>query len=359
MNLFDEKKRDYKGPANLAEPTWDYFDRSALQEVGCIRATLNAWFQLVPACHQHEIKRSFQSGFEAAFFELYLLRMLTNLGYEVTIHPSVPDTGCKPDFYAIRGDLAFFLEATVARDESDEEKGQRAVENRLYDYLDDLTSPYFFPIVQLEIEPGVQPAAKRVKAFLKRELEEITPDLPPAGKVLRFRDDGVLIDFQPIPKPSEIRDDPTKRNIGLYPMETRCGGMAGSIRSSLLNKSTRYGDLRAPYVVAVNIASKWFYDWPEVVDALFGGLTLDTGVWRGPNGRPQNTRLSAVLASLVCPWSMGNERPKLFQNPKARFPLLHNALPVDLWPPDGTFAEGLSPSELVGVAAGWPIRATP
>lgn len=378
MNLFEEKRRNYKGPANQAEPTWDYFDRSARQDVSCIRSTLNEWFQLVPARHQHELKENFKSGFGAAFFELYLLRMLTNLGYEVEIHPSLPQTRHKPDFYAARGDLAFFLEATVARDESDEERRRRAVVNQFCDSLNNFHSPCFLHISRLKFERAEQLVPRRVKAFLERTFKEgglglslAEPRLDPESyPTVRFQDQGVLIDFLLIPKSDEIRADPSVGTIGGQSV-TELEGVKGTVRSSLLAKSTRYGELGAPYVVAVNIPShKQWVGWHDVVEAIWGDLTLvsygpgtrdvarrGTGVWKGPQG-PQNTRLSAALVSRVHPWSMGDDRPKLFQNPWARFPLPQDALPVDLWIPEGTFkprfSEGLLPRELVGVEAGWP-----
>lgn len=379
MNLFDDKKRTHGGPADHAESSWEYLDRSARQDVRHIRSLLNEWFQLVPSSHQYELKSNFQSDFEAAFFELYLFRMLTYLGYRVKIHPSLPHTQRSPDFYATRDGVDFFLEATVARDESDEESRRRAVAKNLYDYLNELHSPYFLRISRLEIDPNAQPKLRAIKAFLKREAKERDPDLTSAGNGLhnyptvRFQDPEqdpeVLIDFQLIPKPLEIRDDPTKRNIGLYPPETRWGGVTSTVRSSVLNKSTRYGELPKPYVVAVNINSHWF-DWSDAVNALSGDLNLvsrgpgtpdvakrGTGVWHGPRA-PQNTRLSAVLVSKVHPWSMGDERPKLFHHPWGRQPLPQGALPVDVWIPEGTieprFSSGRSPKDLVGVEAGWP-----
>ena len=96
------------------------------------------------------------------------------------------------------------------------------------------------------------------------------------------------------------------------------------IRNSVLGKAGRYGDLNAPYIIAVNAMSTYAgrgvrsmrYSVPVVsvrqtADGFEDRIGRDTdGVWHGPGG-PINTRVSAVLSTeRLRPWSLAQRRAR-------------------------------------------------
>ena len=49
-----------------------------------------------------------------AWWELYVHRLFVCLGYEVTVHPELPERSEKPDFLVTRGTESLYVEATTA-----------------------------------------------------------------------------------------------------------------------------------------------------------------------------------------------------------------------------------------------------
>jgi hypothetical protein len=60
------------------------------------------------------------------------------------------------------------------------------------------------------------------------------------------------------------------RPIGIYPMQIAWGGSKDSLRKALKRKGSKFGDLAAPYVVALNSLSWWGSDRIDQMEALFG-----------------------------------------------------------------------------------------
>jgi hypothetical protein len=102
------------------------------------------------------------------------------------------------------------------------------------------------------------------------------------------------------------------------------------IRNAILDKATRYGQLDAPHVVAVNAMSD-YADADDAINAVFGtpavfirrtadgyrdrpGRERD-GVWLEAGG-PTNTRVSAVFSTeRLNPWSLAQRRAQVILNP--------------------------------------------
>lgn len=163
------------------------------------------------------------------------------------------------------------------------------------------------------------------------------------------------------------------RAIGAQGMEPYWGTPGDGIRESVEKKASRYGNLGAPYVVAVNAMSEYQGE-EDVIDAMFGSpcvvirtyddgrtVTRDSrnpdGVWQGRRG-PRKQGLSAVLSTeRFYPWSVGQRRARLVRNPWATNPLPALPLSVDERNPvEGRLAkvEGRSFTELFGLPPGWP-----
>ena len=174
----------------------------------------------------------------------------------------------------------------------------------------------------------------------------------------------------PIPKSPGRRNAGDRGIIGIYPMRGGWGGPKRSIRQSLQDKAGRYGDLGAPYIIAVNSISKRRTDTWDFVDALYGteGFAPDLqtmglrqvrhpdGLFYGPHGE-QNTRVSAVLFCVAHPWTLAGAPMILYHNPWATHPIEQAALPVPQCVLQETQLqpiEGQPLRQVLGLPEDWP-----
>lgn len=338
---------------------------------------MDLWFSTYPQSEASDFKRRLQSDFDTAAFELILFAYFSRLGYTVTPHPPAPFSSKRPDFLVSGVGAEFYLEATTARDKSDEQSARENVKNLVLDAINTAHSPNFFlGIRKLTVKQGQQPAARRIIAFLERELERFHPDEVTIGKAfadtppLVFEDSTVRIDFWILPKSPKLRGDPSARNIGIGPIESYIGNPEYVFRDAVSNKATRYGVLNAPFVVAVNFLGSFGIHDDTVTEGLFGSMKfgVDPGTYEmrefrdrdgafiGPTGAI-NTRVSAVLAASVRPWSLQSARFELVHHPAAAHPLEHS-LPLRVgrvvdeifrWTPPTR-----SLTDVFGVEDSWP-----
>jgi hypothetical protein len=218
--LFDESERTYAGPANHSEGRFSYYNRSARPGVVSIRAAVQEWFERHPQEHQGELRARFRSGndrnFDSAFFEVFLHELLLRLKCKVGVHPLPPSAGGKaPDFLVTpeHGEQ-FYLEAIVATAMSTEEGGREAIVDLVYDQIDKLESPNFF--IHIRAIEGItsrQPSGKRIRAFLKKQIESLDPDQVAAEYTDRlldfpswlYEEEELKIEFGVVPKSPEGR----------------------------------------------------------------------------------------------------------------------------------------------------------
>ncbi len=95
----------------------------------------------------------------------------------VELHPEVANTAHRPDFLVtpLEGET-FYLEAVLSTDESREQTAARARMNQVYDALNRMNSPNFFIGMTLAGAPSTTPPARRIRAFLERELSRLDPN---------------------------------------------------------------------------------------------------------------------------------------------------------------------------------------
>src|SRR5215831_4383307 len=118
MALFDDIERIETRPRRQNESGFDYMNISVRPGVAAIRELLDRWFERLPVEAQADVRARFRSPdsaqHESAFFELYWHELLRRSGYEVQIHPTVPNAHSNPDFLAFRnGAGSFYVEGTL------------------------------------------------------------------------------------------------------------------------------------------------------------------------------------------------------------------------------------------------------
>jgi hypothetical protein len=378
MRLFGEHKRTNRSFRRHTESRFDFFDRNARPSVDRVRRVLEEWFRLYPDADQNDLKSRFRSDFDAAAFELLMHHVLLQAGYAVKVEPHTGKSACRPDFHATRPRTSLYMEATVATDQSDEDRSREALENALYEAIDGISLPdYFLSINTLQMGTG-QAVPRRVKAFINRIVGQtdwaaVSKKLQSTGlqQLARhtFRDDDFLLELELIPKSERARSRLGLRPIGIYPIRSKMGGSTPAIRKCLDKKSLKYGVLDSPYVIAVNSLGEWGTEPFEVLHALFG--QEEVGQFPGtelqlvrvgdgffsPTSRSVNKRVSAAIVGTAWPWAPAASTLTIYHNPWAATPLPRDAIPF----PQVMLAEsqlvripGPALHTVLGLAQDWP-----
>jgi hypothetical protein len=359
MSLFENSNRTYDAPALHNEDVFDFFNRSARPASARIRETLETWFAHYPDNNKVELKARFQSGFHSPFYELFLHELLLKIDCSVYVHPAA-DSGSstRPDFLAKfpSGDKVF-VEAVVLTDEPKSEKARRARNNTLYDEINRIKSQDFFLDIRSVKNPQrIQPSGRKIQVFLNKRLKGLNPDAIletirkygfDAVPKWTFSDGDFELEVSPVPKSPKRRGKSEDRFIGIYPGESRWGGSAKSLRSSVATKARQHGHLNRPYVIAMNSLSIWGADEDDISEAFYGSQ----GVFHS------YSRISAVLVTEIHPSNIPSASMCLYHNPFAARPCTGLPWQVN----QATYCEtklkvikGVSVGELMGLSQTWP-----
>jgi len=389
IHLFDDDiARVQHRTKHEAEPLFAYYNTSARPSVSALRGLLEQWFDQYPEEAKTDLRERFRSPIDvqhqAAFFELYVHRLVSCMGYELKPHPDIPGSSSHPDFLVCKGGTAvLYLEITIAAS-SAEEQAQEKRAAVVYDTLNGLDSPNFFLHIDVRGAPKTPPAGARLREDLHKWLAPLDPDviarrLSEFGldglPTLEWQHDGWSLTFSPIPKAPENRG-----KTGLRPLGSRVsGGWSRShkpLRVAVNSKTKKYTNVELPLVIAVNVLDESADDF-DVMNALLGeecitfavyadGRSVEphetrkcNGAWTGPRD-PQGRDVSAVMVAYhLNPWRMAEESPRLIHHPWARRPLAPGFWPLDRWVPDtraGRYhtLSGKAAVDLLGLPNLWP-----
>ncbi len=288
--LFDDFGRTDATPSTHQESTFEFLNRIAGAYWEHPRALMQKWLDRIPSEPEHnDLRQRFRSRddeqFRSAFLELYLHESLVRAGYTVTIHPEVHGTRRRPDFLAERDDLGFFVEA-IAPGSTPAEKAAAQRRAALFDTVNRLGDPNFMLWLD-ELEEGASPpASARLRKDLRRWLAELNPDVPwdaDAAPMRRWEHDGWAVTFRAVPKKPEARG--TTRNdraIGIYG-HTGVDFIDGApaIKKALATKHHEYGNLGAPFIIAVGTYIHDRDRWHSG-NAMYGHVAVQIG--EAPDG---------------------------------------------------------------------------
>ena len=386
VRLFDYAARDFQGPADHAESSFHYLNRSGRTEAQHVRNVLERWFEDFPLSGKAELRSRFRSdddrGHSGAFFELYCYTLLCHHDFAIEVHPtSDRDKSKKPDFLALLKDKRlFYMESTLAA-KSDIDNAAQARLDQVYDTLDRLDSPNFFVGVEIKNLPPHAPSGSNMRSFLDSQLRHLDPD--EVSKVISeqgwdavphwtWNDNRWEIIFFPIPKSREGRNKPGVRPIGSQTYGAAWIDSEKPLLHALKSKASCYGEFDCPYIIAVNVLDV-FVSKDDVADVLFGkecfllnpqtrdaeAQRAQDGFWIGPEGT-RNRRVSGVLVAFnLDAWSIARKTPTLWHNPWASC-----KIDTDLWKgpqmvPDmqhswSTLKDGKPSWELLQLNPEWP-----
>ena len=383
--LFDEIERTDPSPASDAEDHFAFLNRVATPFWERVRSLLSDWVDRLPSHERQDTIARMRSNDRrqslGAFWELYLWVTFQQLGLEVKMHPTVASSNRRPDFLIETHEGPVYVEAKVAST-SDSEVARDRRRRQIYDTINSgLASPDFWLSLDLDSEGTEAPAISKHLRRIQAWLDELDPDHVDGllkarsfGSLPRYvvTERGWTLTITALAKGKESRSDPTGRPIGFYPFEGGSFDGRAPVLAALREKAGRYGDLEAPYLIAV-LVETFLTDHDDVFRALFGNqqilVPLDQpeaattaptpdGFWLGPNG-PQNTGVSAVATVLeLYEWRIAEKAPEIWPNPWANlaFPAI---LPwrVHSIGDDGsidTTAAQVEPYDLFDVPSYWP-----
>jgi hypothetical protein len=382
--IFDESDRTDTTPAEHSESTFEFLNRVGGAYWQHPRRLMQSWLDRVPDDQDYnDLRQRFRSRddeqFRSAFLELYLHEGLVRAGYAVTIHPSVDGSSRRPDFRAERDGQVVFVEA-VAPGSSVEAKAAAQRRAVLFDTVDRLRDPNFVLWLDGLEEGSSPPASARLRADLRGWLAQLDPDiisdLAHAPK-RSWQHDGWSVTFMAIPKRPEARGaKPHERAIGVFG-HGNAGIIndASAILKALAAKDHAYGDLGAPFVIAVGtyiIETERRHS----TNAMYGRLGVQFGESRsgelvthevrqpdGYFGAPpdwRNSNVSGVLlVNQLQPYSVQRAETTLWRHPRPMHPLPEEVgLPAEsIFLEAGALAVAASPvkaDDFFGLPDPWP-----
>lgn len=350
MELFEQIERTYTGSSNHNENPYDYYNRSARKDISIIRETLNEWFSKYPNDEKLELRNSFKKKFDDCFYELFLYQLFTKLGFDIQVHPDLPNTSKKPDFLLKRGDLELYAEAKIVKNKSHQQEAVDRKINEFYDNISKIDSKDFLLNIDTFIlKSHKQPSTKGLIKKIEEEIQMLDPDLVTEEittkgfesiPVIEIENEDILLRIKPMPVVKSARDK-KKRPIGMYPMESFWGGGEESLRDSISMKAKRYGKLDKPFIVCVNILDIKTSGTDDIENAIWGSLAISWST--NPNNRdekwirkrdglflgekePNLKNLSGVLVTKVYTHNIPNANYWLYKHPFSENELEFNSL---------------------------------
>ena len=257
----------------------NYYDWPGADKV---RNKLESWFEKYPDAHKKDLRERFCSdedyNHEGAFFELFMYELLSRLGFSLKIHPEIPDTGDRPDFLACRGDQRFYLEATVTGQKSGPFTRSRN-EQKVAESLNTLKSPNFRITIHMEGELAQTLSHSDVVRPFKRLLDENNPDDVQrligdkgrnAAPSQRIEYENWSLEGWLRPIASERRNSGFERPLILGNHRGKFTDSATPVQNALREKSKKYRNLDAPFVVAVHTRDSFYNGHAHDMEVLFG-----------------------------------------------------------------------------------------
>jgi len=384
--IFDIQERTDSLPADHSESSYAFLNRVAGEFWEQPRDLVQAWADHVtyPADYS-ELRARFRSRddyqFRSAFLELYLHEVLIRAGYAVTIHPEIPGTTRRPDFLARRDETAVYIEA-IAPGAPDAQRRAASRRDVFFDTVNRVGDTNCVLMLD-ELREGVTPpAAAKLRAELRRWLTSLDPDdmtdLEHAP-TFQWEQDGWAASFRAIPKAQHARRPARRgdRAIGVYGhTSAQMVDDAPTIRDALKAKYRDYGDLDAPFIIAVGL---YIFDSNRHhrSNALYGDEAIQWGetasgeivtrAVRHPNGffgaRPdwEHRQVSGVLTvNQLQPYSVLGAETTLWRHPNPG-----HALPADIGLPGDTVdlaanrlestPSSVSTADLFELPTAWPL----
>jgi hypothetical protein len=342
IKLFDKTLDIIAGPSDNNENSYNYYHKSDRKDILIIRETIENWFLSYPDSEKIELKNRFKKDMDSAFYELFLYEMFKKLGFLITIHPELENSNKRPDFLIEKDGIQSYVEAKVCYDKSQEEMAFDRRKNQFFDNLSKVRiKGFLLRIAELEFKTNKQPSVKELIPKIEERFENIDPkiltlEMEKLGfdgcPNIDFENQDFKIKIQPMPLIESQRNKISKNPIGMFPIETYCGGGKEALRDSILKKAKRYGKFKIPYLICINALGHKTTDKIDVENAIWGSLkytfsdykNIESGTMSRESdgiffnsGKKKLTNVSGVFVSKVFPPNVPNAKYWIYDNPFA------------------------------------------
>lgn len=378
--LFDETPRSDPRPASDIEDSFTFLNRVAGPYWERVRQELNRWYAAFPdergGLRSRFRKRPPQQHY-AAWWELYLHRLFSCLGFEIGVERPLPHTSKRPDFLLSRADGSFFLEATTVFSGIVEEGRHGARESEVRHAINTIKNRSWHVGLNFNHVGRLTPSRVSLTEPIAKWLAKHDPDavlaqLAAGGDAPRTTipvDDWEL-DLVAMPVSKEHRDAQDHRLIGIGPVSAGPVNDREQIAKRVRAKRSRYGELDRAYVIAL-LSTSTFLEDRDVEQILFGShaLALGSGAGEGqlvrqPDGlwverhAQPGQRMSALLVGMsIFQQNCAQTWPRLWVNPWAARPLeIRHPFPTARVVNDVVEFEDAAkpPYEVLGLPTDWP-----
>jgi hypothetical protein len=306
---------------------------------------------------------------------LYTYTLFRRLGYEIRVHPAIPEATGHPDFLVSQSGSTMYIECVVLFEDGSTPTSDS--EAWIKDCVDAARNPDFMVSIRIERRGTRRPKRRDITRQIETWLETLDYDLVHDALLQKvelpwrsFEFGDARVKLTAIPVKPEARGHDGGR-IGIGPSSGAFQIQSvNEIRAILKDKAKQCRGVDAPLVVAI---LNWttFATPREVEDALFGSAAIQrdsqsanmirmaNGYWH-PGPPLRGTSISAVMFGEHLHTSrVTAELPTLWLNPWASRPLTER-LPFVTHTAHDTgevflaAATSASPDAVFGLAPDWP-----
>ena len=335
MNTVFNIKPVRRGRGTEREGIHEFLEREGVQEAAPIRDWIEHWYRQLPREKQSDIRARLRSGqtdrFTEAYFELQMFGLLKTSRHQVCVEPVLSKGSYKPDFLAIRGSRAFYLEATVCG-QGDHNAGKLRGNANENDAVEKIRSAVREEEVHMHSHLWLRAEGNLDRTLSKREIGKPFIDLirrSSAEEVEQSLESGLPL--QGVFKCGDwslrgvLRPQPVKGTVGHIwgPVRSAVGDASDAISTSLVKKAKEWRR-KGPggeeiLVIALSVChSQYLWNRGDEIRAIARDPTNEA-----PNAlwRDEFRDVAGVL--FVGNVSLGNElqtRAWLVQNPDRNLP---------------------------------------
>lgn len=332
--LFEDVSSKSKRLFETGENHFEFWQQSSMPDLEEAKADFNEWFSYYPDDEKAKLKKDFKTEdkFYDAWYELFIHELFRRQGYELSVHPVLPNSSEHPDFLANKNRYSCYIEAKQVTGLTTEQKRKKKIKDIITDRLQKVNLPnHMLMLEDLLFSDGASPSMKKVSKWLEEVVGAIeTTEIKTHAdldnrETLTYSGHGLTIkikvlssDYASIVKGD--RDDLPHRPFGvIFEGVTISAADRGSvaITKAITTKSRKYGKLDKAFLLCLNL-DNWNLDINRDVDwALFSDYPDSRGYFN--QVPPKHSKVSAILFTKANPNNYRNCVHRLILNPNAEF----------------------------------------
>jgi hypothetical protein len=345
VTIFKDIQRTDSSLKKNDESIFNYLDKSNSHISEYLRLLLNSWFNLFPIEKQNSLSGAFtkkdDEKFKEAFCEMYIHKMLLDIGSEVSIEPHLIEGSQKnPDFLEIcSNNRRAVIEVTTKYHQTKEQKASLKSLDSLIDGINLKISPkgFYFSVEMDGILPNNINRNEVIKK-INNWIKQLQIDF---GNLNLKKQESVKNSLQ-------INFDNGTLGLRLYKTQSNFSQVVGStgtflpptiniyelIKKAIIDKTHKYKSINLPFLLVLNLET--YFGYPEdIIPCLYPKsyeIPKDGFFHENPEKRPLffNQKCSFISGILVLknsnPFNILGMDPTLFINPNANLPYKGNLL---------------------------------